>query len=81
MIAIDVERYAGLSPFQHHVTELVQYIQSTPAAPGFDQVFVPGEMEFQARQQRAAEGIKLDDETWQELARLADLAGVSFFSP
>jgi len=80
MIAIDVDRYSGLGPFQHHVTELVQYIQSTPAAPGFDQVLAPGEMEFQARQKRATVGIELDDETWQELSRLADRAGVDFLT-
>lgn len=78
MIAIDAGRFAGADVFQRHVESLVSHLQSTPAAPGFERVYVPGELEYLARVRRQQEGIDVDGETWQTLSSLAEQEGIEF---
>ena len=41
-----------------------------------DEVLLPGELEFRTRTERLANGIPIDDSTWTEIQRRAEVAGV-----
>jgi uncharacterized oxidoreductase len=77
MIAMDIAKFTPLEDFYTHVDELVAHVKSSPLAPGFDEILVPGEIEARREQQRAEEGIPLDDETWRQLQETAAALGIS----
>ena len=73
--AFAVEEFQPLESFYDKVDEFVNFIKSTPRAPGFSEILLPGEA---GRRREAAqlESIELDDETWSELTELAKDLGV-----
>lgn len=76
-LAINVENFTGLSGFRDQVDVLADYVKSTPPAPGFEEVLVPGEFEHRFRQKRLKEGIEIPDLTWEEINDTAKKVGAS----
>jgi|HubBroStandDraft_6_1064221.scaffolds.fasta_scaffold301360_1 uncharacterized oxidoreductase len=52
------------------------YMKSSAPAPGFDGVLLPGETEFRNKRKRLAEGIPIDDKTWEDICAAAARVGV-----
>jgi uncharacterized oxidoreductase len=77
MIAIDIAQFTPIEDFYHRVDELVNYVKSSPLAPGFSEIFVPGEIELRQEKQRLQEGIPIDDETWRQIQEMAVAVGIS----
>jgi uncharacterized oxidoreductase len=62
-LIIDPSAFCPLEEFRRHMDETVAYVKSSRPAPGFDEVLVPGELEFRTRRQRQADGIPVDAAT------------------
>ena len=77
MAAFDVGAFRDAEEFKAEVTEFAHYLKSSPPASGFDEVFYPGELEYKREQQLLAEGIFVEDATWNSLKQLADEFGLS----
>ena len=77
MIVIDIEKFTPLADFEAHVTQLIDFVKASPIAPGFDEISIPGERSALTRRQRLANGIPLDDATWEHLLETAREVGVS----
>jgi uncharacterized oxidoreductase len=58
------------------IHELRDYIKSAPAAPGFDEVMLPGEPDHRTREERLKHGIPIDDTTWSQIEAAAASVGV-----
>ncbi|MFN0164921.1 MAG: Ldh family oxidoreductase [Bryobacteraceae bacterium] len=80
-LVIDISAFVDPAEFSGMVEELAGYIKSTPAAPGFDEVFLPGEADFRKREQRLKEGIPIDDATWRQIEATAATLGVCSGEP
>ena len=52
------------------------YLNFSPPAPGFDEVLYPGEIEWPTTQQRAKDGIFIDDVIYQQILDTATKVGV-----
>ncbi|MBM4416620.1 MAG: malate/lactate/ureidoglycolate dehydrogenase, partial [Chloroflexi bacterium] len=52
------------------------YVRTPPLAPGVARVMTAGEPEREARREREAAGIALDDATWAQLVAAGRSAGV-----
>ncbi len=70
MLAIDIERYTPLDDFSQRVSDMAGYFKSSEPAAGFDEVLVPGELEYQQRLKRQQEGIPIPDSVWNDLDQL-----------
>ena len=70
MIVIDIAQFGMFTAFQEQVRELIAYVKSSPPAPGFEEILVPGEMEHRWRKDRLENGIGIDEATWQQLLSL-----------
>jgi LDH2 family malate/lactate/ureidoglycolate dehydrogenase len=81
IIALDTQRFQPLANFRQCVTELADYIRSSPTAPGFERVYVPGEPEIIRREQRLREGILVEQGTWTLLEELCQRFNVAAPSP
>jgi uncharacterized oxidoreductase len=75
LIAIDVEQFSDRVAFYEHVSELIAYVKSCPVAPGFPDIFVPGEVEFREAQRRRESGIIIDDHIWQQIEAISRRLG------
>jgi uncharacterized oxidoreductase len=70
-LAIDISAFMPPADFRREMDELIQYIKSSKPAEGFDEIVMPGEIEQRRMKQREADGIPVDDATWQEIEQVA----------
>ena len=71
LISLDIEQFSDRVVFYQQVAELVAYIKSCPPAPGYPEVFVPGELEYRTAQEHLKNGIHVDDNVWQQIQQTA----------
>jgi uncharacterized oxidoreductase len=77
LMAIDIRQFSAIEDFKARVAESVEHMKSSPPAPGFQEVMVPGEYEFRQEKQRRSEGIFIEETTWTEVLAIARELGVS----
>ena len=69
--AFAVEEFQALETFYDKVDDLIALVKSTPCAPGFSEILLPGES---ARRREAASrknGVEIEGTTWTGLTELA----------
>jgi LDH2 family malate/lactate/ureidoglycolate dehydrogenase len=81
MIAIDIAAMLPLAEFEARVDQLVAELKSTPLAPGFDEVFHPGEPEARSDARLRAEGLDLAPDTVADLRSMAAACGLQALLP
>jgi uncharacterized oxidoreductase len=75
--AFAVEEFQDLESFYDRVDELIAVIKSTPCAPGFDEILLPGESGRRREAEQESAGVAVDDSAWTDLVELAAELGVS----
>ncbi len=76
LLVINPAAFTELSHFKHLIAGMFRYMKETPPAEGFEEVFLPGELDFQTVARRQAEGISLDDRTWDHIKQAGQSVGV-----
>ena len=71
MAVFNVAAFRPLQQFKKEVADFARYLKSTPPSAGSPGVFYPGEVEYLREQKRKADGIEIEDETWEKLRKLA----------
>jgi uncharacterized oxidoreductase len=69
--AISVEEFQPLDEFTGKVSELASFVRSRQPAPGFREIFLPGDQGRNNEQRQLKEGVEIDDATWNQLITLA----------
>lgn len=72
MLAINVERFGSSAEFIQRVLDMAEYVKSSKPAVGFDRVLIPGEFEYEQRQQRLLSGIEIPESVWREMRSIAE---------
>ena len=77
MFVLDPDVFGGHAAFQQEVLAMVDYVRD--AAPGaeFDRVRIPGEPELESKAEREANGIPIDENTWNGILAAARQAGMN----
>jgi LDH2 family malate/lactate/ureidoglycolate dehydrogenase len=73
--AVAVEEFLPRGEFFASVDELVSYAKKIKPAPGFSEIFLPGERAKKIEARQMKEGVELDEPTWGQLRELADELG------
>ena len=81
MMAIDVAQITDLEAFKGRVDDLFRGVRTSPTAPGYEEIMIPGEPERRKKERLQREGIYVEDETWGKIAGLAGELGVEIPSP
>jgi uncharacterized oxidoreductase len=76
-IVIDLAQLGGAAETQTRIEATKAYVKSARPAPGFKEVLVPGEPEKAYTAARRANGIEVDDTTWQEIQDSAAKLGIT----
>jgi uncharacterized oxidoreductase len=72
LAVFNVAAFRPLADFEREVAEFARYLKDTPPADGFSGVLYPGEIEHLREQERRANGIDVEDATWNKLLALAE---------
>ncbi len=76
LILIDLKRLGSLDLIKAQVDGIVKYVKDTPLREGFSEVLYPGEYEIRNRRQRRADGLYIEDATWDGVVELMTKYGV-----
>jgi len=69
--AFAVEEFQSLETFYDKVDELIALVKSTPCAPGFSEILLPGESGRRRQVMNETNGVEIDETTWADLTALA----------
>ena len=75
-ILIDPQRIGHAEAFTQEAMAFVDWVKASPAIENTQGVKVAGEPERDTRQQRMANGVPVDENTWQEILRTAEHFGL-----
>lgn len=76
-ILIDPDVFGGADAFFEDIDKYTGWVKSSPPAPGFDSVMIPGDPERKAQKERSQSGIPIDDGTWGQLVETATSVGLT----
>ena len=76
IMAIDIAAFTGLDLFEEEVDSFVEFLKSSRLMPGFDQISLPGEIEFNMRCRKQRDGLEVDEETVRQIAEAGTAVGV-----
>jgi uncharacterized oxidoreductase len=74
--AIAVEEFQPLDEFLERIDELIAFIKSRKTAPGFQEIFLPGEQGRKTEARQLKERVEIDEPTWTQLKEAAAQLGV-----
>ena len=74
-ILLRPDAFIELDAFRLLMGETQRYVKDTPAATGFNEVILPGEIEFRTHKKRSVDGITLDEATWGQILEEAEKVG------
>ena len=69
--AIRIDAFQPISDFKAEVGQFIDYVKSAKTAPGFDEILVPGERSYRTGCEREANGIPIEDTTWEQICETA----------
>lgn len=73
----NIEHFTELSTYYEEVEALLGHVKSSRLAPGFDEILAPGEPEFRSAQRKEADGIEIDETTWEHICQEGRILGLA----
>ena len=70
--AINIENFLSGAQFKKNIDQMIREIKSIPPDKGFEEVMLPGEPEWRAREKRLKEGIPIGERVYSQLKALGD---------
>lgn len=66
-IALQIERFMDIGLFKERMDRYIRELKQEPKAPGVEEIYVPGEIEFRRTEERKRMGIELPAQVAEEL--------------
>jgi uncharacterized oxidoreductase len=80
MIALEVDTFLPMPEYLRHTEALLQRIESSAPAEGFERVLLPNAIELETFDRRQREGIPVPDGLWAELESLGQSSKVAWLT-
>jgi len=77
-IALDIEWFMPVTEFKARMDAFIHDIKAAKLRPGFDEVLVPGEIDYRREQAYRKNGARLDAVIFDQLAELAKKLNINF---
>lgn len=77
MYFINVESMIDQSDYNQWIEKYIPHITGAKLRPGFDKIYMPGEIERLRKEERSQNGVPIPDETWRQISELAERLNVS----
>jgi uncharacterized oxidoreductase len=69
--AIDPTGYCPIEDFKNRTDSMIKHIKSAEKRPGFKEILLPGEPEWNIEEKRKKEGIFVDDIWWENILKIS----------
>jgi uncharacterized oxidoreductase len=76
-LAINISSFIDPADFKRETKILHDWVKSSPTMPGHNKVYVPGEIESEMRAKRMAEGMPIEEPTWNAIVAAGASVGVT----
>ncbi|MCE7029463.1 Ldh family oxidoreductase [Jiella avicenniae] len=76
VIALNIAAFTDVASFKQRMDDYIDIMKASELAPGFEQIFMPGEIEFLKKERQIAEGILLGRKVLDEVIATAKELGV-----
>ena len=76
-VLIDPNAFGHREAFDAEVEKFTTWVKASPPAPGVDEVMVPGDPERKSKAERLANGIPIDETTFEELLAAGEAVGLA----
>ena len=76
IFALNIEAFQPLAEFNARMERFIGELKAVPLAQGVKEVFYPGEIEARHEERTRREGLKLPEETWRDLEKIAADCGL-----
>lgn len=76
--AIKIDCFMELLEFEKRMDYLIDQLKNGKKAPGYDEIFMPGEIELRRQIKALQDGINIDDSNFMLLQEVGDKYGVKF---
>ncbi len=75
MGVVNIAAFQPLDRFRSMVDGLIDAVKGARKAPGVDEIYVPGELEWRTREQRLQEGIEVPEAAWERIVAAGERYG------
>lgn len=75
-IIVDPSRLGETGALYTEIDDFIRHVKASPPAPDVEEVMVPGDPERKSTRVRLAEGLPVDDQTWEEMVQSAIQSGM-----
>ncbi|MBT3493991.1 MAG: malate/lactate/ureidoglycolate dehydrogenase [Rhodospirillaceae bacterium] len=75
-VLIDPNAFGQGESFHAEVEEFTGWVKASPPAPGVDEVMMPGDPERKSKAERLANGVPIDDTTFEDLLAAGEAVGL-----
>ena len=76
-LAIKIESFIDVDVYKREIQTLIDWVKSSPTMPGVERIYYPGEIEHETLKKRVAEGIFIEESTWDRLVEIGNELGVT----
>jgi len=76
--AVNIESFMDIREFTTAVDKALREIKTSDKAAGVKRIYIPGEIEFETKAERLANGIPIRETAVRDLTTLGDELGVPF---
>lgn len=70
-IAINIDFFSDVDQFKTRIDSMIKEIRASPPADGVKEILLPGDPEAREMKKRLANGIPVEDKTWDRLVEVA----------
>jgi len=70
LLAFQLKDFVEPETFASQVKDLVSYLKTSCPRPDFQEILIPGELEWRTAQERMREGIPIDSSTWDQIVKV-----------
>ncbi|WP_163969643.1 Ldh family oxidoreductase [Oceanobacillus halotolerans] len=78
MLAIDTSFFLKPEEYDERIQMLSSFVKDTKKAPGVEETFLPGEIEFKRERDNAEKGVPVDESVLEELRKLGESLDIPF---
>jgi LDH2 family malate/lactate/ureidoglycolate dehydrogenase len=76
-MAVNIAAFEPLDEFRRMVDDMIVAAKAARKAPGVEEILVPGEPEWRAREKNLREGINVPETTWERIVASGAKFGVT----
>lgn len=76
VMAFDIAQFTPVDVFKEKVSRAIDQAKSSPLAPGFTEITMPGERGFRSEERGRREGVMIAGKVWRDVVKLAKGRGV-----